>query len=286
MPRKDQMLAAARAVWGRMDDLNLSLISAGVGFFAVMALFPALGLVVFFWSFLADPSTIHALLDSGKAMMPDTVHQIFVAQVNTLIRSKTSSAFGLATLLTIGFATWSTLSGVASLNRGINAAYGIANRPSLFRRLLSATGLALALCGPVLLAATVIAVAPVVLAFVNLGPITEFAISILRWAVALCVVIFAFALVYRYSPNRRGDRPAWLTPGAVIAGLVWLVVSVGFSIYLGNYGNYNKVYGSLGAAVALFMWFYLSAYVVLIGAVFNAQLERIRSEEDSADEPA
>lgn len=260
-----------------MDDLNLALIAAGVGFFGVLALFPALALAVLLWSFLADPESIQALLESGRYLMPEQVHQIFARQVNSLIAARSESALGWATLLTAGFATWSILSGVASLTRGVNAAYGIEHRGSIARRVMSAAGLSLALCGPIVLAVAAIVVAPLLLAFVRLGPVTEAALAVLRWGIALSVIVFAFALLYRYAPNCRGNRPAWLTPGAIIAGVVWLVMSVGFSVYLGSFGNFNKIYGSLGAAVALFMWFYLSAYVVLMGAAFNAQLERVRS---------
>ncbi|MCU9850232.1 YihY/virulence factor BrkB family protein [Defluviimonas sp. WL0024] len=276
------MLAAARRVWERMDGLNLSLIAAGVGFFTVLAMFPALGLVVLLWSLIAEPSQIRGLLDSAQAMMPAPVHDIFAAQVSTLIHARSNNTLGWATLVTSGFATWSALSGIASLVRGINAAYGIEHRPGVLRRVLSAAGLTLALCGPGLLAVAMIVVAPVALTFIHLGPVTAIIVAILRWTVALAVVIFAFALIYRYAPNRRGRRPAWLTAGAVLAGFVWLAMSVGFSIYLTNFGNYNKVYGSLGAAVALFMWFYLSAYVVLIGAAFNAQLDHVRANDGPA----
>ncbi|WP_284164732.1 YihY/virulence factor BrkB family protein [Frigidibacter sp. SD6-1] len=285
------MIAAAKRVWDRMDDLNLALIAAGVGFFSVLALFPALGLSVLLWSFFADPASIRALLDSAQGFMPNQVHAIFAQQVNSLITASSGSVFGWATLLTVGFAAWSVLSGISSLTRGINTAYGVEHRNKTTRRILSSAGLAFALCGPILAAIAVTVVAPLVLAHIDLGPATETAIALLRWGVALCVITFAFALIYRFAPNRRGRRPGWLTPGALIGGVVWLVMSVGFSVYLGSFGNYNKVYGSLGAAVVLFMWFYLSAYVVLIGAAFNAQLERVRSgasptETQDAREPS
>ena len=262
-----------------MDDLNLGLIAAGVGFFTVLAIFPALGAVVLIWSILADPAEIGALLESGRALMPEQIYEIFSAQVSSLIDSRSGATLGWATLVTIVFATWSALSGIGSFTRGINAAYGISHRPGVVRRILSAAGLALALCGPVLLTVVVVLIAPIALSFVYLGPATEAGLFVLRWAIALVVITFAFGLIYRYAPNRRGDRPGWITPGAVAAGLVWLIMSVGFSIYLGNFSNYNKVYGSLGAAVALFMWFYLSAYVVLLGAAFNAQLEDVRKRQ-------
>lgn len=269
-----------------MDDMNLALIAAGVGFFSVLALFPALGIVVLFWSFFADPASINALLDSGQNIMPDQVHTIFTRQVNSLIRTKSDGVFGWATLLTVAFAAWSVLSGVSSLARGVTTAYGARHRDSIGRRILSSTGLTLVLCGPVLLAIAAIVVAPLLLAHFNLGLATELALGVLRWSVALCVIVFSFALIYRYAPNRRGRRPGWLTAGAVIGGIVWLLMSAGFSFYLGSFSNFNKVYGSLGAAVALFMWFYLSAYVVLLGAAFNAQLEHVRSAAGTEEKQA
>ncbi|SPH23484.1 hypothetical protein DEA8626_02547 [Defluviimonas aquaemixtae] len=277
MPATQKFVAALSRVWNGMDELNLGLIAAGVGFFIVLGIFPALGAAVLIWSLVADPAEIRGLLESSRSLMPDQVYDIFYQQVTGLIESGSGATLGWATLISIGFAMWSAMSGVASLVRGINAAYGISHRPGTVRRILSAAGLTLALCGPALLAVVVVLVAPVVLSLINLGPVTEIALFILRWAIAFAVITFAFGLLYRYAPNRRGSRPAWITPGAVGAGFVWLIVSVGFSIYLGNFGNYNKVYGSLGAAVALFMWFYLSAYVVLLGGAFNAELEQADS---------
>jgi membrane protein len=106
-----------------------------------------------------------------------------------------------------------------------------------------------------------------------LGPWLTVAVEVTRWIVAIGVVMVTLGIVYRFGPNRRGRRPKWITPGAIVATLLWMIVSVAFGVYLRNFAHYNEVYGSLGAAVALLMWFYLSAYVVLMGGCLNAAIE-------------
>jgi len=116
-----------------------------------------------------------------------------------------------------------------------------------------------------------------VLLFLPLGPLTEMALSAARWVIAIAVVMMGLSVIYRFGPNRRGHRPSWFTPGAAVAVLIWAAGSWGFSYYLANFGQYNEIYGTLGAFIALLMWFYLSAYVVLLGGLLNAELETARA---------
>ena len=155
----------------------------------------------------------------------------------------------------------------------LNAAYDIGHRQSIWRRYMADIGVTLTLCALTIVAIASIVVAPVVIAVLPLGTAATVAAELARWIVALGVIMITLGVVYRYGPNRRGSRPKWITPGAIVATVLWLIVSVGFSIYLANFAHYNEVYGSLGAAVALLMWFYLSAFVVLMGGALNAAIE-------------
>lgn len=260
-------------IWDVMDRLNLSLIAAGVGFFAMLSLFPALSAILLLWSWVADPSQIHALLDVADEVVPSEVYQVIANQVAGIINAGSSGKIGTATIISLLLALWSARAGVSALIRGLNAAYDIGHRQSIWRRYMADIGVTLTLCALTFVAIAAVVIAPIVITVLPLGPWVTVAAEIARWVVAIGVIMVTLGIVYRFGPNRRGRRPKWITPGAIVATLLWMVVSVAFGIYLRNFAHYNEVYGSLGAAVALLMWFYLSAYVVLMGGCLNAAIE-------------
>jgi membrane protein len=260
-------------IWDVMDRLNLSLIAAGVGFFAMLALFPALAAIVLLWSWVADPSQISSLFDLAGKVVPPEVHNVLMNQVAGVINAGSSRKLGTATLISLLVALWSARAGVSALIRGLNAAYDIGHRQSIWRRYLADVGVTLTLCALTFVAIAAVVVAPVIITILPLGTLATVAAEITRWVVAIGVVMITLGIVYRYGPNRRGRRPKWITPGAIVATVLWMAVSIAFSVYVRNFAHYNEVYGSLGAAVALLMWFYLSAYVVLMGGCLNAAIE-------------
>ncbi len=260
-------------IWDVMDRLNLSLIAAGVGFFAMLSLFPALSAILLFWSWFADPSQINALLDLADEVVPPEVYQVIANQVAGIINASSSGKIGTATIISLLLALWSARAGVSALIRGLNAAYDIGHRQSLWRRYMADIGVTLTLCALTFVAIAAVVIAPILITVLPLGPWLTAAVEITRWIVAIGVIMVTLGIVYRFGPNRRGRRPKWITPGAVVATLLWMIVSIAFGIYLRSFAHYNEVYGSLGAAVALLMWFYLSAYVVLMGGCLNAAIE-------------
>ena len=260
-------------IWDVMDRLNLSLIAAGVGFFAMLSLFPTIAAVVLIWSLVADPAQISGLMALAEEVVPPEVYSVVSGQIAGVINAGGGGGLGWATAVSLVLAIWSARAGVSALIRGLNAAYDIGHRQSIWRRYMADIGVTLTICGLTLAAIAAIVVAPVLIAVLPLGPVATVAAELTRWVVALGVIMVTLGLVYRYGPNRRGRRPGWITPGAIVATVLWLIVSVGFSVYLANFAHYNEVYGSLGAAVALLMWFYLSAFVVLMGGALNAAIE-------------
>ncbi len=266
-------LTAFWYIWDVMDRLNLSLIAAGVGFFAMLSLFPALAAIVLLWSWFADPGQIRALLDIAEEIVPPEVHSLIATQVTGVINAGSRPSLGWATLLSLLVALWSARAGVSALIRGLNAAYDIGHRQSILRRYMADLGVTLALCGLTFVAIASTVVAPVAIRVLPLGPAATIAAELVRWIVAVGAILLMLGVVYRYGPNRRGRRPGWITPGSIAATVLWMAVSVAFSVYVANFARYNEVYGSLGAAVALLMWFYLSALVVLFGGCLNAAIE-------------
>ncbi len=138
---------------------------------------------------------------------------------------------------------------------------------------MTALGLTGVLVAVALLTLASLVGVPLALAYLPLGTWTELALTVLRWGVAVLVMLVGLGLVYRYGPNRPKRTP-WISVGVVVALMLWAAASLGLSLYLRNFGSYNEVYGSIGAVIALLMWFFLSAYAFLLGAAVNAQIER------------
>ena len=130
-----------------------------------------------------------------------------------------------------------------------------------------------------------IVVLPVVLAYLPLGPWANLGVELVRWFVGIAVLVAGFAIIYRLGPNLQGARPRLISPGALFAVVGWLAASTGFSVYLQNFGNYNEVYGSLGAVIVMLMWLFISAYLVLLGGALNAELARARRAKHAIPEP-
>ena len=258
-----------------VGDRNLDLISAGVAFWSMMAIFPAVAAVIALWGFLADPEMIQGQLDALRPFVPEDAFNLLNRQVRLLILT-THSTLGWATIISTGAALWSTRAGVGALLRGLNAAYDTTPRAGIWSTLWALV-MTVALIGVSLFAMASVLVAPVVLSLLPLGAQTQAALIAVRWLLTVLVILLALGLIYRYGPNHRGARrPAWISPGAIVALGIWAIASAGFTLYLANFGNYNRIYGSIGAVIALLMWFFISAFTVLMGAAWNAETARLK----------
>lgn len=269
---RSEWIGALKSVGGKTDDWNLGLISAGVAFYGLLAIFPALAAVIAIWGLVADPVVVDQQMALLGNIMPGDAYRLIDAQIDALTGT-TSSTLGKATIISILAALWSTRAGVSALMRGLNAIYGTPNRKS-WRHYLAALSLTGVLVLVALVALTAVVITPIVLSFLPLGPWAELALRLARWVVAISVLLAGLAIVYRYGPNRTCVRMRWLTPGAIAVVVLWAGASLGFSYYLSNFGNYNEVYGSIGAVIALLMWLYISSFLLLLGGGLNVELER------------
>ena len=217
-------------------------------------------------------------MERYSVLLPADVFDIISGQI-TALAAADESTLGWTTLLSIFLALWSARAGVAALMQGMNAVYEERNRGGL-AHYLTAFGLTVALILVALVAISAVLLVPAIMALVPLGALATVAVEVGRWLVAVGILFLGAGLIYRYGPNRRAARLPWITPGAVLAVFLWAGASVAFSIYLTNFGNYNEVYGSIGAVIALLMWLFISGFLLLLGAALNAELER-HTEPDS-----
>lgn len=255
--------------------LDMGLVAAGVAFFATLSIFPALAVFVMIWSLSADPAQIAALLEIGADILPPDVSRLLADRVTALVSA--GSGMSWATILSGLFAFWTARAGVNAIARGLNAVYGSDRNQGFLSRELAITGLTLALYALAIVVAGALLIAPVVLSFLSLGVFGTIAAGLVRFLIAIAAVLVGLGLIYRYVPNLPDPPKVWITPGAIAATLLWLIGSLAFAIYLQNFANYDQVYGSIGAAAALMMWVYLSAYAVLLGGALN----RVMVQDDA-----
>lgn len=257
----------ARAIWATASDRNVGLIAAGVAFFGMFAIFPALAALIAVFGLLADPVVVSEQLLLLKEIIPVEVFNILRMQIDRLLQAQTN-ALGWATILSIVLALWAARAGVAALMGGLNA---IADRPPRngFKQMFVAFNLTVGLVCLAILALLAVIIAPIALAFAPIEAASARALELIRWGVALGTLYAALALLYRFGPNQKGARIRWFTIGAAVVVFVWIAASFGLSYYLTNFASYNEVYGSIGAVIGMLLWLYITAYLVLLGAALN-----------------
>ncbi|WPZ23191.1 YihY/virulence factor BrkB family protein [Sulfitobacter faviae] len=262
---------------------NLALISAGVAFFAMLSLFPALAALIALLGLISDPVVVVAQLEEVRGLLPDDVYDIINTQVTGLVTAR-ADTLGWAGIVSLLVALWSARAGVGAMVIGLNAVYNERNRNAA-KHYLHALLLTVSLVAVGIVALLAVVIAPIILAFIPLGPFGNAVADLLRWTVATVVLFAGVGVLYRFGPNRRAARLPWLSSGAILAVLSWAVLSIGFSYYVANFGNYNQVYGSIGAVIAMLIWLWISSFLILFGAALNAQVER-RTRPDSTVGPA
>jgi membrane protein len=252
---------------------GVPLLAAGVAFYALLSLAPALTALSGVYGLVADPAEAVGHVRDLLAAAPREVRELVQEQLTAAAerdRGEAIVAIVFGTLL----ALWSASSGVRHLIAAINTAYDEEET----RGFLKVRGLALvlALSGVLFLAVAVgvIAFLPAALADTALGDPTRIAIGVLRWPALALAMVVALGLLYRVAPDRDDARWRWVGLGSVIATILWLVGSALFSVYAANFGKYEDTYGALGGVVVVMLWLFLTAYVIILGAELNAESER------------
>ena len=246
-------------------------------------MFPALAAVIAIWGLIADPAAVEAEMTLFVDALPPQIYNLLWGQLSHLLNSAPST-LGWTTAVSLAVALWSARSGVSALMRGMNAIYETPHRNGI-QHAVVALLLTMVLVAVSLLALSAVVIAPIAVGFLPLGTLSSIAAEISRWVVGILSLVFGLSMLYRYGPNRSRVDAAWLPPGAVLVIAIWWVASLAFSYYLTNFAAYNKIYGSIGAVIALLMWLYISALLVLLGATINRALERGRQQKRTAADP-
>jgi membrane protein len=270
--------------WGEISEANLFLIAGGVTYAILLALFPGLAALVSLYGLVLDASQIEKQVGTLSEILPAETQQLLVEQLHKLVEAS-SGALGIGAAVGVVLALWSASRGMSGLITALNIAYEEKERRGFFKLNMLALGLTLAqLVGGIVVIALV-AVLPAALQFLDVGAATKWLLLVVQWPLLIVVVMLGLAILYRYAPDRKKPQWRWVSPGAVAATILWVIASIGFTIYVANFNSYDKTYGSLGGVIVLLTWLYLSALMVLLGAVINAQSEK-QTRKDSTVGPA
>jgi membrane protein len=260
-------------VKSQMKTDDVPLLAAGVAFFALLALVPALAALVSLYGLVADPADIERNIEDVLAAAPMEVRDLVTSQLDSIVDSS-SSGLKVGVIAGLIVALWSASSGVKHLIGAVNVAYDEVETRGFVK--LRALSLAMTVVGILVMALAVAGMVVLPHALDDQGTVglTRAVLLVVRWPAFALLGLVGLAIIYRYAPDRDAPRWQWVSPGAVFAVVVWVIASALFSLYTANFGQYNETYGALAAVVVVMLWLYISAYVVIAGAEVNAELER------------
>jgi len=270
--------------WREVSESNIFLVSGGVTYAVLLALFPALAALVSIYGLLLDPADVERQVAALSNVLPSQTTQMISDQLHSLVAAS-SGKLGISAAVTLLFALWSASRGMSGMITALNIAYRQKETRSFFRFNLIAIGLTILTLVGGIVSIAFVGVLPVVIQMIGLGGATKWVLMILQWPLLIAWVMMVLAVLYRYAPNRDTARWRWVSPGAIIATLLWIAGSIGFSVYVTNFGSYDKTYGSLGGVVIMLTWLYLAAFTALLGAVINAQAERQTAADSTTGSP-
>jgi membrane protein len=269
--------------WHAIGADHVSVVAAGVAFFGLLALFPAIAAFVSIAGFFMEPQQMQEQIATYTEALPEGAAEIVTGQARQVAAGNSAAGWGAA----FGFllALWGAAKGVKTLMEGMNIAYDEEEKRNFLVLNLVALALTLFLIVGLVLAVGAAVVLPALASFMSFAPWTEGLMTYAPWPILLLLTIGGLAVLYRFGPSREDAQWRWLSPGAVVATVVWLIGSVGFSLYVANFGSYNATYGALGGAIVLLIWLWLSAFIVLLGAELNAETEHQTKADTTTGEP-
>ena len=257
----------------RLNDDRLLATAAGVVFFGLLAVFPAITALVSSYGLFADPATIGANLQSLSLMLPQGSFQIVQDQIARVL-DKGNAELGWTFLFGLALALWSANAGVKAIIDALNVAYEEREKRGFLKLNLLSLAFTTAGIAALLLMVSAVVALPLALDHIGLSPDSQTALSLGRWPLLVVVLLVALSVLYRFGPSRRTARWELFGAGTLAAALLWIAGSAALSWYLANFGNYNATYGSLGAAIGLMTWMWMSITIVLFGAELNSEIER------------
>jgi membrane protein len=275
-------------LWRMYEDISahrLLMVAAGVVFYAMLAVVPAITALVSIYGLFANASTINEHLSFIATVMPGTAYDLISDQI-TRIAGNNNGKLTFAFIFGLGMALWSANAGMKSIFDALNIVYDEDEKRGFIKLNLISLAFTLSAVVALLTAVGAVVALPLVLQYLGLAEDRQtWLLALLRWPALWLLVVLGLALLYRFGPSRRDPKWRWVTPGSMFASFAWLAISALFSLYLSKFTDYNATYGSLGAVIGLMMWIWLSVTVILIGAELNAEIEHQTARDTTEGHP-
>ncbi|WP_445621006.1 YihY/virulence factor BrkB family protein [Kushneria sp. Sum13] len=277
---KDTLLRVKRQV----EANHATLIAASIAFYAFLGIFPAIAAFISIWGLAFDPQQVQGQIEMLSSVLPEDAASI-IRQQALSVNNSAGTGMSITAVAGLVFTVYSASKGMKGLMAGLNIIYGEKEERGLIKLTLMTWVLTGAMMLMTILTLGTIAVLPPLIAWLPFGETLTTLLTYIRWPILLMLVISAITVLYRYGPDRAPSRVRWVSVGSVTATLLWALGSIGFSIYVRNFSNYNQTYGTIGAVMVLLLWFWLSAFIVLLGAALNCELERQTREDTTTGKP-
>jgi membrane protein len=272
-------------VWVKTGEDNISLMAAGVAFYAFLAFVPLLGALIMSYGLIADPSTIADHMRTIIRLVPKDAAKLILDQLVSLVTASTGKK-GLGLLAALLVSIYGATRASGAIIMALNVVYEQRERRSLLRITAIAFAMIVAAIGVAIVGLLAASALALLGRWANrLGDLTTIAITIATWLIAGGLASVAIGAAYRFAPDRHDAQWRWISLGSALATFLWLLATLGFGAYAATIGNYNATYGSLGAVVVLLMWLYVSAYAILLGASVNAEIERQLERDTTTGAP-
>ena len=266
-------MGIARSIFDRFNRDNASQTAAGIAFYFFVSIFPGLAALVSIYGLIGDPNDVSRQIAPFAGLLPPEAMKLLNDGLAGFIKTNAGSHLSVALVTSLLLALWSARNAMAAIMVGLNIAYEETERRSFVVTTLMSLALTLGVIAFVIAALAAIAVVPAILAFFYLDQFVSNLLFYGRWPVLAVVVLFGFAVLYRFAPYRSHPRWRWITWGSGISTMLWLAGSLLFSFYVSHFGSYDATYGSLGAVVVLLLWFWVSALVMVLGAEIDSELD-------------
>lgn len=263
---------------------NVGVVAAGVAFFCLLAVFPLITACLSIYGYFADPSDVQDMLLSVSGVMPSEAWVLLNEQMSNVV-AQPDAKLGVGIAAGLLVALYSAGAGIRAIMRAMNIAYGEVESRGFAKFYALAASMTLSTILFLWVALAVIIGVPALLSVLRLDGAAELVTRALPWILLVAMFAFASGILYRFGPSRRPAKKRWVYPGIIFTTATWLVLSAGFSFFVANFGQYNATYGSLGAVIVLLMWFWLTAFVVIVGAELNAEMERQTSVDTTRGPP-
>lgn len=263
---------------------RVSLSASGCAFWATLSLFPAISMIISLYGLAFDPQTVEPQLETIRHLLPPPAFAMISNQVRLLV-SHPSSTLGASLLVSTVVALWSASTGTKSLLSALNLAYEEQERRSLLA--FQAIGLVMTLGAivGVAMGLAILLLLPAVISFLGLSAHTRGLVQLGSFAALMLFILLSLSVLYRFGPSRRVARWHWITPGSVMATVLWVVASLLFTYYVQHLTSFSSTYGPLGTVAGIMLWFWVTAYAVLLGAELNAELELQTAEDTTKGGP-